>query len=106
MSAIKYNKLIRDNIPEIIRASGKECVVRAMDDGDFLKMADLKLTEELEEYLESGSVEELADLMEVIYAAAEARGTTPSELEEIRKVKAERNGTFKKKLLLTAVRGE
>lgn len=69
-----YNKLVRDRIPEIIEADGKKCKIENLSDGDYLKMIDEKLDEELAEYHKEQNIEELADLVEVIYAAAEARG--------------------------------
>jgi predicted house-cleaning noncanonical NTP pyrophosphatase (MazG superfamily) len=60
------------------------------------------LSEELHEYLESGSIEELADLVEVVYALLDCAGVSRDEFEEIRKAKFEERGGFKKKLLLRA----
>ena len=58
-----YNKLVRDKIPEIIASdNGKTCVTRIMEDGEYLETLNTKMQEELKEYLESGDVEELADL--------------------------------------------
>lgn len=68
----KYNKLVRDRIPEIIESSGSTCVTEILSDEDYLKMLDAKLDEELAEYHADQNIEELADLMEVIYAAAMA----------------------------------
>ena len=66
-------------------------------------MLDEKLNEELAEYQESKSMEELADLLEVVRAVALARGSSPEELEEIRRQKAEKRGGFEKKILLEEV---
>ena len=63
-----YNKLVRDRIPEIIASDGKTCTVEVLSDSRCLQMLDAKLTEELEEYQESRSLEELADLLEVLRA--------------------------------------
>ncbi len=99
----EYNKLIRDKIPEIIKSSGNSCCVEVMDDDTYVKYLDQKLNEELAEYQEEKSIEELADLLEVVYAVVEARGYTVDELERVRKEKAEKRGGFKKKLLLKSV---
>lgn len=98
-----YNKLIRDRIPAIIEASGRNCVTEILSDEDYLRMLDAKLDEELAEYHKDQNIEELADLMEVIYAAAIARGYTLEQLEQIRKEKAAERGGFMKKILLKAV---
>ncbi len=98
-----YNKLVRDRIPEIIQSAGKSCTTEVLSDEDYLRMIDVKLDEELAEYHESGSIEELADLLEVIYAAACARGTSPEELEAVRVKKSEERGSFSRKILLKEV---
>ncbi len=103
MGKIQYHKLVRDKIPDIIREAGKTCTVSVLSDDDYLKMLDEKLNEELAEYQESKSMEELADLLEVMSAVAAARGSSLKEVEEIRSRKAEKRGGFEKKLLLEEV---
>ena len=100
----KYNKLVRDRIPEIIEASGNTCVTEILSDEDYLKMLDAKLDEELAEYHADQNIEELADLMEVIRACAVSRGFTIEELEQVRAEKAAERGGFEKKILLKEVR--
>ena len=95
MAVKVYNKLVRDKIPEIIEADGKCCKTEILSDEEYIKMIDAKLDEELAEYHEDQNIEELADLMEVIYAAAEARGYSVEELEAVRLAKVEKRGTFK-----------
>ncbi len=104
MKTIKYQKLVRDKIPEIIENDGKQCVCSILSDEDYLVLLDKKLSEELGEYLESKSMEELADLLEVMKAVAKARGSSIEEIETIRKKKAEKRGGFEKKILLEEVR--
>ena len=60
MKTVKYHKLVRDRIPEIIEASGKTCVTEALSDEEYLKMVDAKLDEELAEYHKDQNIEELA----------------------------------------------
>ncbi|MEG2146309.1 MAG: nucleoside triphosphate pyrophosphohydrolase [Lachnospiraceae bacterium] len=103
MKEIVYNKLVRDRIPEIIESDGKRCETKVLSDDDYLKMIDAKLDEELEEYHKDQNLEELADLLEVIHAAANARGFSVSELEALRKKKADERGGFKDKILLKKV---
>ena len=105
MAVKVYNKLVRDKIPEIIEADGKSCKTKILSDEEYLKMIDAKLDEELAEYNEDQNIEELADLMEVIYAAAEARGYSVEELEAVRLDKVEKRGAFKEKILLREVIG-
>ena len=59
---IEYNKLIRDKIPEIIESSGKKCDIEVLNDEQYLEYLNKKIMEEVKEYLESGEIEELADL--------------------------------------------
>ena len=101
---ISYNKLVRDRIPEIIEASGKTCTTVTLSDEKYLRMIDAKLDEELAEYHKDQNIEELADLLEVIYAAANARGYTLERLEQARAEKAEKRGGFEKKILLVEVK--
>lgn len=100
---IEYDKLIRDKIPEIIEQSGKKCIVEVMDNDTYIEYLDQKLNEELAEYQQNKSIEELADLLEVMYAVVTARGYSVAELERIRLEKAEKRGAFEKKLLLKSV---
>ena len=100
---MKYNKLVRDRIPEIIEVSGKICATEILSDEAYLCMVDAKLDEELAEYHSDQTIEELADLLEVIYAAAMARGYTLEQLEVVRAEKAAKRGAFAKKILLKEV---
>jgi predicted house-cleaning noncanonical NTP pyrophosphatase (MazG superfamily) len=94
---------VRDRIPEIIEADGKKCVFETLSQERYISMLDAKLNEELAEYQESKSMEELADLLEVIRAVAVARGSSIEEVEAIRRDKAAKRGGFEKKILLTEV---
>ena len=105
MSVKVYNKLVRDRIPEIIEQDNKTCDIRILDEAEYLKMVDAKLDEELAEYHRDQNLEELADVLEVLYAATKARGYTLEELEKCRRKKAEKRGGFDKRILLERVRG-
>lgn len=100
MAVKVYNKLVRDKIPEIIEADGRKCKTEILSEEAYLKMVDAKLDEELAEYHKDQNIEELADLLEVIYAAAQARGYSVEELERVRVAKVEKRGAFQKKILL------
>ena len=104
MKVITYNKLVRDRIPAIIEKDGKICTTEILSDEEYLKMLDAKLDEELAEYHKDQNVEELADLLEVIYAVAGARGYSIAELEQVRLEKAEQRGAFKEKIILKEVK--
>lgn len=98
-----YHKLVRDRIPDIIKADGKTCVTEILPDEQYLEMLDAKLSEELAEYQESKSLEEMADLLEVIQAVVNARGWTWEQLEQVRADKATKRGGFEKRILLKEV---
>ena len=100
---IEYNTLVRDRIPDLIAASGKQCVTETLSEDEFLKYLDKKMDEELAEYHHDHNAEELADLMEVILAAAAVRGYTPEQLEQIRLKKAKERGSFQQRILLRDV---
>lgn len=100
---IKYDKLIRDRIPEIIEGDGKRAVTEVLDDLAFKRYLDIKLEEELKEYLVADSVEELADLVEVVYALLDLKGVSIEEFERLRKDKASKRGSFTKRLVLKEV---
>jgi predicted house-cleaning noncanonical NTP pyrophosphatase (MazG superfamily) len=98
-----YNKLVRDLIPEIIAANGKKYHSEILDNQTYLEKLDLKLQEELDEYYQNQDITELADLLEVIYAAAKARGINEQELERIRIDKQKQRGGFERKIFLIDV---
>ena len=100
---IIHNKLVRDKIPQIIEQSGKICVTRILSDEEYAAALNAKLQEELNEYLADGSMEELADLLEVMMAAAKARGHDFSGVEAIRREKAEKRGRFNDCIYLESV---
>lgn len=100
---IVYHKLVRDRIPQIIEASGNTCTTRVLAQAEYLTMLDEKLNEELAEYQQSKSAEELADLLEVMQAVTEARGCTWEEVERIRLEKRTKRGGFEGRILLEEV---
>ena len=98
-----HNKLVRDKIPEMIENAGKMPVTHILSDDKYLSELEKKLNEECAEYQADKSIEELADMLEVIYAIAEERGMSVSELEAVRRKKAEQRGGFNKKIYLEYV---
>ena len=98
-----YNKLVRNRIPEIIEKSGKAAYTHILNDDEYILELDRKLNEECAEYQADKSIEELADMLEVMYAIVDARGYSVSELEKIRKEKAEKRGGFKNRIFLEKV---
>ena len=105
MSKKKYNKLVRDKIPEILEARGKQVDVSVLDDKAYLKQLVEKLYEEVEEFDEDHSVEQIAAVIEVLAALAATLGISQKEIAEARIKKAAERGTFKKRLFLKRVEG-
>lgn len=103
MSIIYHNKLVRDRIPEIIEKSGKKASIKTLSEAEYLDMLDIKLKEELDEYLFDKSMEEIADLLEVIHAVVTARNSSMEEVERIRLQKKEKRGGFEEKIFLESV---
>ncbi len=95
-----YNKLVRDNIEEIMISKGAKPVTRILSDEEYLTELNKKLLEEVNEYLESEEVEEIADIEEVILAILKVKKITKDDIEEIRKEKSDRRGSFERKLFL------
>ena len=95
-----YNKLVRDKIPEIIEASGNSFKTRILSEEEYIKMLDDKLNEECAEYQADKNIEELADMLEVIYAIAKTKGASIEKLEKVRLEKSEKRGGFDGRILL------
>lgn len=103
-----YNKLIRDQIPSIIEENGRVAITEILADDQFLVEATKKLYEEVQEFEEAieeeDRLEELADVMELLYTIAHIYDCSPSQLEEIRQKKALERGGFTKGIFLKEVR--
>ena len=91
-------KLVRDKIPEIIRADGKKPITRTLTTEEYLEELDRKLNEEIAEYQADKSLEEMADVLEVLFAICEARGHSVEELMEVREAKREKRGGFEERI--------
>lgn len=98
-----YNKLVRDNIPDIILKDNELPVTRVLNDEEFIKELNKKLQEEVNEYLEGENIEEMVDILEVIRAILEYKNVAYEDIEEKRKKKANKRGAFKEKIYLEKV---
>lgn len=95
---MEEGKLVRDKIPQIIIADGKKPITRILDDEEYLEELDKKLDEEVAEYQADKSIEEMADVLEVLFAICEARGHSVEELMKVRNAKREKRGGFEQKI--------
>lgn len=98
-----YDKLVRDRIPEVIRASGKECETSIVSGDKKTELLEKKLMEEVGEFMEAKNLEELADVMEVLFGLAEDLGYSEEDLVRAREEKREERGGFKKGIVLERV---
>ena len=100
----KGHKLVRDNIPEIMRQDGETPVTHTADDTEYGEALLQKLFEETKELLAANGpreiAEEIVDLLEVVRAIAEHHRLTPEEIELIRQQKATQCGAFNARVIL------
>ena len=98
-----YNKLVRDKIPEIIAKDNRKPITTILNNEGYMIELNRKIQEEIKEYLESEEVEELADIVEVIYGILDAKNISIEEFENIREEKVKKRGAFKEKIFLEKV---
>ena len=98
-----YNKLVRDLIPQVIRKSGKECEIEVVSKEERAELLVAKLMEEVNEYLEDKNLEELADIMEVLFGLADNLGYSEEDLFNKREEKLKERGGFKEGIVLKNV---
>lgn len=97
---MKHAKLIRDNVPEIIRSKGQTPVTHVADDKEYWEKLKVKLREEVGEFCFDEREEELADVLEVLYAVAKYKKIDWSNLEKTRAAKKKERGGFEGRIIL------
>lgn len=97
---MEHNKLVRDKIPEIIEAQGRKALTSVMSEEEYVVHLERKLDEEVGEYHESKEIEELADILEVVYALCEAQGCSIEDLMKTFEKKHNERGGFSKRIFL------
>ena len=100
---MSYGKLVRDKIIDIITANGEKPIYHTLSDEEYLAELHKKLFEEANEFVEADDLEELADLLEVIYAIAKHKNIDMKQVEDIRLKKREKRGGFDSKIYLETV---
>lgn len=102
-----YNKLVRDNIPNIIVGNGEEPITRILNDKEYKEELEKKLYEEYQEVINTNTkeerLEELADMVEVISYLAKVEGSNLDEVMNIAKDKSSKRGGFEEKIFLEKV---
>ena len=104
-----YKKLVRDNIPDIIRNNNEEPITRVLSDNEYKIELEKKLYEEYNEVINSENndrIEELADMLEVMISLAELENKTFDDIEKVRILKKEKRGGFSKKIYLEEVKNK
>lgn len=97
---MKYNKLVRDRIPEIIRKKGDVAITHIADEAEYWQKLKEKLLEEVQEFQKDSNVEELADVLEIIDAIIDFKKFDREEVQRIKSKKAEERGAFKERIIL------
>lgn len=97
---MRHNKLVRDNIPEIIKKAGAVPITHIASDEEYWQKLKEKFQEEIDEFIEGNNEDELADILEVVYAICDYKKVDRKTLELLRKKKAEEKGGYQKKIIL------
>lgn len=92
-----YNKLVRDKILEIIKDNGQKSTHKILTADEYAVELTKKLVEEVEEYKKDKNTDELADIMEVVYALASLHSCTAEELEKFAQKKQKNAAALKRK---------
>lgn len=95
-----FHKLVRDKIPQIIAQNGGKANTRILEDGEYRRYLEEKLDEEVAEFHHDHTPEELADILEVVYALSADLGYSREELEKLREKKRQERGGFDEKIFL------
>lgn len=95
-----HNKLVRDKIPDIILSRGVMPKTHTANEVEYWQKLKEKLTEEVDEFKSDESIEEMADVMEVINAICEYKGFDKNRIESLRAEKAQKRGVFKERVIL------
>ncbi len=98
-----YNKLVRDNIPEIIENANKKYDIHYANKEEVMTLLETKLKEETSEFLQEKNIEELADILEVIFALNSSLGYSKKDLLNKREEKRKARGGFEKGIVLEKV---
>lgn len=97
---MKYNKLVRDKIPEHITKKGGVPITHIANDAEYWDKLKEKLLEEVKEFQDSETIEEIADIQEVIEAICKYKKFNIKNLQEMKNKKVKERGAFKKRIVL------
>jgi predicted house-cleaning noncanonical NTP pyrophosphatase (MazG superfamily) len=91
---MRYHKLVRDQVPAELRQQHLRPVVQVLTDDQYRLALNKRLQADASGHLKDKSLEELSDIVEIIYAIAALRGATPDQLEALRQRKAHQKGGY------------
>ncbi len=97
---MKYNKLVRDKIPEHIREKGSLPIIHTADESEYWLKLKEKLLEEVGEFNKDENIEELADILEVIDAIISYKRFDKVKISEVKAKKFQDKGGFNKRIIL------
>lgn len=95
-----YNKLVRDRIPAMIEEKGEKANIRILPEDEYVACLEQKLDEEVEEYHRDKNAEELADILEVVFALGNTLGVSQEEILKICAQKRQARGGFSERIFL------
>jgi predicted house-cleaning noncanonical NTP pyrophosphatase (MazG superfamily) len=97
---MRFDKLVRDKIPDIIRSKGEVPVVHTANDEEYWKKLKEKLNEEVAEFIDAENQEEIADILEVLMAISNVKRFAWDGIEDLRRKKVAERGGFEAKIIL------
>lgn len=104
---IQLNKLVRDKVPSLVTKDGGSYSLKLLSPLEHQHEITKKLFEELEEYsvadCKEQALEELVDMVELIYAAVKLHDLSTSEFEALRAAKRSAKGGFEKGIYLNEI---
>ncbi len=99
----KYNKLVRDNVPEMIKKEKKTPKFHVANESEYWDKLKEKLNEEVGEFLINDSQDEFADILEVLDTIHEFKNFDRKKIEKRRKAKLKLKGPFSKGIILDEI---
>lgn len=100
---MKYNKLVRDKIPQIIEEKGQIAIIKIANQKEYEKKLNEKLMEEVKEFLKAKNKEEFVDILEVLNAIGAFYEFDKTQVDQLRKEKAMKKGSFQERIILEEV---
>ena len=100
----RYDKLVRDKIPQIIHDDGKTCDYHTASYDEYKASLYKKLTEELDEFINRPCYEEAADMWEVFSSICMLHDLDFSEVARTAYLKTQKRGGFNDRIILESVK--